>query len=116
MRGDCTESSDDGAIDSTTVEEEDADDFLDPTFVSGWQLVAGVFRLCKLRFGTVVGFGPGMWRMLGFGWMGMSKAKEGSFDIPRHGYIDGALVIIPSEGKATVFGAGPIGFEHVFLG
>jgi hypothetical protein len=57
-----------------------------------------------------------MWRMLGFGWMGMSKAKEGSFDIPRHGFIDGALVIIPSEGKATVFGAGPIGFEHVFLG
>ncbi len=47
LRGDCTESSDDGAIDSTTVEEEDADDFLDPSFVSGWQLVAGVFRLCK---------------------------------------------------------------------
>ena len=75
LGGDCTESGDDGAIDGTTVEEEDTNDFLDSSFVSGWKLVAGVVRWCKLCFGTVVGFRPGMGRVLGFGRMWVSEAK-----------------------------------------
>jgi hypothetical protein len=67
LGGDCTESGDDGAIDGTTVEKEDADDFLDSSFVrvlsvaGSSSLVSSGGANCVWRH--KVGFHPGMGRV-----------------------------------------------------
>lgn len=38
---------------------------------------------------------------------------EGSFDVSRHGYITGALGVIPGEGKAQIFLAFPVNSDRI---
>lgn len=45
----------------------------------------------------------------------MREALEGTSHIPWHGKIDGAVVIVPVEGEATIRGARPVFGVFIFL-
>ena len=45
----------------------------------------------------------------------MLELGEGSFDVPGHGNINVAVVVMPIEGKAAVEGACPVDGEIVML-
>jgi hypothetical protein len=48
---------------------------------------------------------------LGRGWV--LETVEGFGDVAGHGELDGAGTIIPGQGKATKFGAGPVSGDSV---
>lgn len=90
-----------GIIDGTGVEEESAEDFLDAMnscSINGRGLVGERFQLGN---GAVSGRCPRMGGILGMKGRGMFKAVERFFDVPWHGEITSASVVIPIKSDAA---------------
>jgi len=104
-----------GWVDSACVVQEDANDFLNATASGRVKLSSGVRIRDILNFGAVVRLGPGMGGMLWAHWVGMVELLQGTFNVPRHGHINCALVVIPGERKAAVLGGVPVLSDLVLL-
>ena len=103
-----------GGIDSARVVEERADDVLEMAESRG---VEG--RGCVVELGVLDG-SPVGWGNLGMRgrklrprrW-DVEKFDESAFDVPRHGDVDGAGLIVPKEGEPAVQRACPINGDCV---
>ena len=115
LGGDGAERGQHGEIDGSGAEEEDTNDFLDSAdavFVEWWRSVVG---RCKLNLGTALNGLMGMRGMLRFGGLGMRESLEGAVDVAGHGEISAAVLVVPSNGDATVARAFPVFLDNAAL-
>ena len=96
-----------GGINGTAIGE-CAKDLLNIFGISGVQRRGCVWAWHELSFCSIMGFLPGMGRVLFACLGGMLEALEGAFDVARHGYNADMVCIIPGESEATIFCAFPI--------
>lgn len=54
-----------------------------------------------------------MWLVLGTGWHWMLEVFNCSFNVSRHGYVTGALGIIPGKGEAQILFAFPVNSDRI---
>jgi hypothetical protein len=98
LRGtNCSDGGEHGRVNSTRVEEEHAENFLDMFGVSGIDEDVVFVMRCILDLGAVVGFLPSVWGIFGLCRSTMSKALERTVNIAWQGNVTGACVVVPFE-------------------
>jgi len=89
-------------VDGATVEQESANNLLDPGKTAGVEWFGGVGRWGELDFGGVQWGSPRVRSMLGTFGTFVKVSFEGFFDVARHGEVDGASDVFPFERDSTI--------------
>ena len=111
--GERAEGDEHGGIHRARIVKERADHFLEVPKRRSIQRRGGVVRFGILDGRAIGGRYPGVRRVLKACGGDMKKRCERSFDVPGHGYIDGAKVVIPLEGETAVQRTGPVDSDRV---
>jgi len=113
--GDSAKCSEECAIHSSGIIQEDAHDLLDAFGVGGIKKWGSARWVGELHFGTLFGLLPGIQGILSLCRWWMAEAQECTFDVARHGEINHAVDVIPNNGEAAVASGSPIFADLVVL-
>ena len=98
----CAECNEDGRVYCTSVVEQCPDGFLDCLCVGRGERFGCVQRIGVLDWCTVVGTAVGVRQVLRSDGCGFIELCEGTFDLPRYGYVNMSIGIIPVQGESKV--------------
>lgn len=115
LGADCAQCNEQGRINSSGVIEENADSLLHVLLLGGIKDRRSVLRGRKLLRRDASGLLPGLGGMLWAAGHGMAETQQGTFNVARHGKVDSAVGVVPSEGEPTIAAGIPIFTDCIVL-